>query len=160
VFSSLTKGHHLKFRPLTSYKRQVVSGEQPPGQIPPGQLPPRTIATKDNCHPGANPGGRLERLPPQKPTKVTAFAIQDNFVVYCFITAVLRCILHPSYSSETTLRLHYQIFQKSPSSLTLLAGSPPAATYVMRFAYHIKRAIKLNLRYRVAPRRVVAAGSW
>jgi len=64
-------------------------------------------------------------IDPLRLTKVTLFtmifynsenSIRDvrPFVVHCCVTAVLRRILHHSYSSESVMRLAYPILLKSP----------------------------------------------
>jgi len=53
-------------------------------------------------------------------------------------------MLHLSYSSETDIRLEYQIVLKSPAPITLLAGSAPAKAHpaetdvAQNAAYHGK----------------------
>ena len=45
---------------------------------------------------------------------ITLILFAVNFVVHCFVTAVLWSILHLSCSSEAVMRLNYQILLKSP----------------------------------------------
>jgi len=84
-----------------------------------------------------DPGGEAIRgaVAPLKPTKVTLFTVilYDSeynirhtmpFCRHCFVTAVLRSILHLSHSSKAVMRIDSQTLLKS-LPLTLLAGPAP-----------------------------------